>query len=241
MKRFRMFAGPNGSGKSTLIEDVRKVCHIGYFINADIIEVQLKAKGFIDCEDYLPVKVTQEDWFTFLTTTIENKKIELSALEGLRLVDNILVSATTFDSYVAAVIADFFRNKLLQTESTFSFETVMSHPSKVDFLKKAKAKGFKTYLYFVGTQDPSINIERVGLRVSKGGHSVLADKVTHRYYRSMEQLAEAFLLVDRAYIFDNTLSNSRFLLLEKDGKEVKMHLETVPEWVYTYLLEKIDV
>ena len=57
----------------------------------------------------------------------------------------------------------------------------------------------------------------------------------------MEQLAEAFLLVDRAYIFDNTLSNSRFLLLEKDGNEVKMHLETVPEWVYTYLLEKIDV
>ncbi|GJH40290.1 hypothetical protein RCZ04_08400 [Capnocytophaga sp. HP1101] len=219
MKRFRMFAGPNGSGKSTLIEDVRKVCHIGYFINADIIETQLKTKGFINCEDFLPTKVTQEEWFSFLTTTIENKEIELSDLEGLRIVDDILVSTTTINSYIAAVIADFFRNRLLQTESTFSFETVMSHPSKVDFLKKAKAQGFKTYLYFVGTQDPSINIERVGLRVSKGGHSVLADKVTHRYYRSMGQLAEAFLLVDRAYIFDNTLSNSRFYYLKR--KEMK--------------------
>ena len=57
-------------------------------------------------------------------------------------------------------------------KSTFSFETVMSHHSKVSFLKEVKQAGFKTYLYFICTQDPEINQKRVLNRVSKGGHSV---------------------------------------------------------------------
>ena len=48
----------------------------------------------------------------------------------------------------------------------------MSHISKVEFLREAKRQGYKTYLYYVSTVDPQINIARVKYRVSVGGHPV---------------------------------------------------------------------
>ena len=66
------FAGPNGSGKSTLIEDVKKHYNVGYFVNADIIEKQLKTQGFINCEEYVPTPITQYDWESFQLNA-ENK------------------------------------------------------------------------------------------------------------------------------------------------------------------------
>ena len=208
MKRFRMFAGPNGSGKSTLIEDVKKHYNVGYFVNADIIEKQLKTQGFINCEEYVPTPITQYDWESFQLNA-ENKQIDKKKLQSIVITDNILVLNTPIDSYIAASIANFFRQILLCTESTFSFETV-------------------------------INIERIGLRVTKGGHNVLEKKVIERYYRSMELLFEAFMIADRAFIFDTTFSDKYSLLIEKKGTEMKILQDVIPEWTHRYLIEKIE-
>jgi predicted ABC-type ATPase len=72
------------------------------------------------------------------------------------------------DSYLCARITDFIRLKI-----SFHFETVMSHISRVEFLHLAEQQGYRTYLYFVSTVDPEINIARVQYRVvSQGGHGV---------------------------------------------------------------------
>ncbi len=60
---------------------------------------------------------------------------------------------------------------------TFTFETVMSHPDKIELLHKAQQSGFRTYLYYVATEDPEINISRVENRVSSGGHPVPREKI----------------------------------------------------------------
>ena len=60
---------------------------------------------------------------------------------------------------------------------SFSFETVMSHPSKIKELKKAKEKGYRIYLYFVCTDDAEINVNRVANRIEKGGHPVDVYKI----------------------------------------------------------------
>ncbi len=39
---------------------------------------------------------------------------------------------------LVAAIAGFIRNQLLNQKENFSFETVMSHPSKITFLEEAK-------------------------------------------------------------------------------------------------------
>ena len=67
----------------------------------------------------------------------------------------------------------------------------MSFPDKLEFLRKAQLKGYRTYLYYVATDDPDINISRVRNRVQLGGHSVPEDKIVNRYYRSLDFLMEA--------------------------------------------------
>jgi predicted ABC-type ATPase len=57
----------------------------------------------------------------------------------------------------------------LKIEQTFTFETVLSHSSKLGFLQQAGQMGYKNYLYFVCTVDPTINIARVAQRVALGG------------------------------------------------------------------------
>lgn len=41
-----------------------------------------------------------------------------------------------------------------------AFETVLSAPDKVDFIRCAKKSGYFVRLFFVGTDDPSINAKR---------------------------------------------------------------------------------
>ena len=112
---------------------------------------------------------------------------------------------------------------------------MFSHESKLDFLKLAKKNGFKIYLYFVCTQDPKINISRVKNRVLQGGHDVSADKIESRYYRTLELLSRAFLVSDRAFIIDTSI-NSGEIILEKNGANVNILVDEIPEWVNTYLI-----
>ena len=85
----------------------------------------------------------------------------------------------------------------------------MSHKSKVEFLKRATEKNFKTYLYFICTPDPQINISRVQTRVLKGGHDVPQDKIRNRFYRSLGLLYQAFISSQRAFVIDSTLEDDQ--------------------------------
>ena len=100
--------------------------------------------------------------------------------------------------------------------------------------------GFKTYFYFITTQDPTINIKRIGFRVSKGGHNVSEEKIIERYYRTMDLLYNAFVIADTAFIFDNSSEDDRSLLIEKKENKLYFLQENVPEWVKIYLLDKIN-
>lgn len=56
-------------------------------------------------------------------------------------------------------------------------------------MRQAQALGYRTYLYFVSTEDPEINVDRVRIRVEEGGHMVAPDKVRSRYFNSLSLLA----------------------------------------------------
>lgn len=242
MKRFRMFAGPNGSGKSTFIKEIEKQCFIGFYINADDIERELNENiDGLNCENYYANVVSQLDWEKFISVNSTDLRYQHIDVDQVKITSNILTVNSSVNSYFAAVIAEFFRYLLLESDRSFSFETVMSHHSKVSFLKEAKDKGFKTYLYFICTSDPEINKRRVKIRVSKGGHDVEEDKIEKRYYNSLGLLKDAFLEVDRAYICDSSTENSNSIILfEKKGEEMKFHTEEVPEWILDYLVNRLQ-
>lgn len=242
--RLRMFAGPNGSGKST-IKDVIPPEWLGVYINPDEIEKSIRRDGHLVLSDY-SVTTQADELFRFLrASTLLSKAGLLDAVDGLRLLpvgaaQHVVFGSVPVNSYWASVLADFIRHRLLAAGVSFTFETVMSSPDKVAFLCKARAQGFRTYLYYVATEDPAINVERVRQRVANGGHAVSEDKIRSRYSASLGLLLGAVECADRAYLFDNSSQGRIWVAEATGGVELEMKSELMPNWFKTALWDRFD-
>lgn len=202
--RVRMFAGPNGSGKSTVINAIDKSL-VKLFLNADNLERDLKQTPVLDLCNY-HCDINPIELIAFLRGQNTSVRSDQPAITVEPTIQGTTVNfiGNEINSYLSARILDFIREKLLDLKVSFTFETVMSHSSKIDFLKEAKAKGYRTYLYFVTTEDADINVSRVRTRVLQGGHNVDEAKIRTRYTRTMKLLIDAIDVVDRAFLFDNS-------------------------------------
>jgi predicted ABC-type ATPase len=236
-----MFAGPNGSGKSTLKSVLPKAL-LGVYLNPDEIEQVIREQGFLDFTAY-GVEVVAAEVLQFFGSSsflifagFNRAANQLSFANG-----RLDFARVEVNSYLASVATDFLRHKLLEQRISFTFETVMSHPSKVEFLEQAQQEGYRTYLYFIATDDPAINISRVRNRVTQGGHDVPENKIVSRYERSLDLLMGAIRHTNRAYIFDNSGDNrARIWLAEiTEGRELEMKTEQAPAWFRRSVLEKI--
>lgn len=239
--RIRMFAGPNGSGKSTFKTMIRREL-LGIYINPDEIEKDISDRGFLDL-DYYQVATTKEEILGFFNESRLLEKAEcLDEVDRLRFNDNKLgFFDVGVNAYFASVAADFIRQKLIECSKSFTFETVMSFPDKIELLQKAQSRGYRTYLYYVATEDPSINISRVRYRVSRGGHSVPEDKIISRYQRSLSLLKEAVQFTHRAYIFDNSTHEHVWLAEITNGQILEMKTDLMTAWFKKFVWDKFNV
>ena len=238
-----MFAGPNGSGKSTLKSFLPGEL-LGVYLNADEIEEEVRETGLLDLSSY-GVMAAPDDVLAFFASSSFLKAAGLGAsARALACADGRLdFSRVPMNSYLASVAVAFLRTHLLQARASFTFETVMSHPDKVEVLARARAAGFRTYLYFVATDDPAINISRVCNRVAQGGHPVPEDRIVSRYHRSLDLLMDAIRHTHRAYIFDNSDDSSdprqNWLAEVTDGVELKLKSDLIPSWFHRAVLDKV--
>lgn len=234
----RVFAGPNGSGKTTIIQNLRNVIGFGVYVNADDIEQQLKAtKALLFSQYQLQVETENLQSFFKKSTFSPLKRKESDLWSKFHVNNNILHVDAEIDSYLAADLAEFIRQALLENEFSFTYETVMSHTSKLDFMKKAQEKGYRVYLYFVATMDAEINVSRVKLRVAQKGHAVAPKVIRDRYFRSLQFLKEAVKLSDRAYIWDNSGKAAELIAEVTNGVEVSIiDPNEVPAWFVKHLL-----
>ncbi len=119
---------------------------------------------------------------------------------------------------------------------SFTYETVMSHESKIAFLQQAQDNGYRVYLYFVATEDPQINVSRVNVRVAQHGHFVAPEVVTNRYFKRLQHLKAAVKKSNRAYLWDNSGTASLLVAEITDGSDVKIFdTDKVPNWFIEYL------
>ena len=236
--RLRMFAGPNGSGKSTIKSVVRPEM-LGVYINPDDIEKQIKETDFIQFSDF-GIQTSSQEVFDFFTRSSLLQQADLLGdAANLHYNDEKLIFRdVSINSYFASVVSDFIRQKLIAVKKSFTFETVMSSPDKEELLRKARENGYRTYLYYVATEDPEINISRIDYRISLGGHSVPKDKVISRYKRSLDLLMEATRNTDRAFIFDNSTHEQIWLAEITNGSKLEMKGNFVPNWFRNALLDK---
>ena len=125
-----------------------------------------------------------------------------------------------------------WRERCLAEKQSLIFETVMSADDKVDFIERAKKAGFFIRIFFISTANPTINAARIAGRVMKGGHDVPITKIVSRYYKSIENCKMVSSIVDRLYVYDNSIDGYEAKLLFRlvDGNVAKVYTEQIPDW-----------
>ncbi len=131
------------------------------------------------------------------------------------------------------------RQECVVRAEAFAFETVFSHPSKLDLITRAKSTGFIVKLYFVSTESSTLNLARVRKRIMEGGHPVPEDKVVSRYRRTMSLLPAACMLVDEAVLFDNSgLSMRAVAQITWSSEQASVRLvRPLPSWIGIWVRE----
>lgn len=132
----------------------------------------------------------------------------------------------------AANYCNDWREKCLASRKSHIFETVMSADDKVEYILRAKEAGFFIRLFFVSTESPTINAMRVAKRVLNGGHDVPIPKIISRYDKSIANCVTLSSIVDRLYVYDNSIEDAeaRLLFRFSDGALVKRYIKELPDW-----------
>lgn len=234
--RLRMFAGPNGSGKTTIKKGLDKSPQwFGLYINPDELEAEIRRTGRLALQPLglsFPVQQLQAYFSESTLLGKHHLTSDANALRGDS--QHVDFSGLTINSYHASVLADFLRRQALRARRTFSFETVMSSPDKVQLLEESRQAGYRNYLYFVATADPQINIQRIANRVKLGGHDVPAEKIRARHARCLSLLAQALPLTHRAFLFDTSEDTDKpwYFAQVTDGVRLELTSERdeIPIW-----------
>lgn len=233
VRRFRMIAGPNGSGKSTLRAWLSSDYAVNFytFLNADDLNAELGRTG--RCA--IPFACEPGELSAFVRTTSYDESVKAPFLDGRIVADGDFVAFApeAVNTYTVALLTAFLQHGCFARGVSFSQETVMSHPSKVEALKRAHTAGYRTYLYYVATETPSVNLTRIANRAALGGHAVPEEKTRARYARSLELVPTAIPHLSRAFFFDNSTTEMRYLASWEPAAGLCVHESALPDWFET--------
>jgi predicted ABC-type ATPase len=134
--------------------------------------------------------------------------ISIVQTEGLTLDEANLAAVQRIEVWLDASI---------DVHKSVGVETVLSTDKYRRLVLKAKARGFAVWLIYVVLDTVARNIERVHLRVEKGGHAVPDDKIRSRREGSLRQFPWFLDQVDAAWIYDNSGAQPKRVGEKRDG------------------------
>ena len=131
-------------------------------------------------------------------------------------------------AFRANAITKAQRIRLLESGESFVTEGIRPD---LKLIEEAKKHGYYTRVIFVCVKSPNINVTRVKLRVSEGGHSVPLGAVVARYPRALNSLPEAAKIADQLLLVDNSerLRPHRLIARFEKGKLVSLRT-SIPPW-----------
>lgn len=159
------------------------------------------------------------------SSVYENAKLELGG-RSVWIVNPDLLAARIRDvekmeptaaNLEAVIRIEAWLDSSIQVHKTVGVETVLSTDKYRRLVKKAKGLGFAVWLIYVVLDSPDRSIERIRLRVAKGGHHVDDDDVRRRYGRSLQQMKWFLDEADEAWIYDNSGTKPKQIAEKLDG------------------------
>lgn len=111
-------------------------------------------------------------------TTLTERVLAHEWLEGCEYVNPDQIAQTVFGDWNdpraildAAREATRRRELCLEEGRSLAFETVFSTEEKLAFVRRAVSAGYFVRIFFVGTDSPEINAQRIAGRVMEAGHT----------------------------------------------------------------------
>jgi predicted ABC-type ATPase len=143
----------------------------------------------------------------------------IQKIERLKPMAANIAAVTRIYSWLEASIA---------AHQTIGVETVLSTEKYRALVLSAKAHGFEVRLVYILLNSPELSVERVRLRVGKGGHHVPTSKIRQRRVRSLQQLPWFLKNADLAWIFDNSGAKPA-QIAQKSGNTIIVDPAALPE------------
>lgn len=181
-------------------------------------------------------------------TTISEQGLAHEWFDGCHYINPDMIAEHDFSGWndpksvlQAAQKATELRYQLLEKKQSIAFETVFSTPEKLDFVRQAKAAGYFIRVFFICTNSPIINAARIAQRVLEGGHEVPITKIISRYQKSVLNAFEVNALVDRFYLYDNSLDGDIPKLIARfsNGVLAKRYTTALPDWTLDFFEEGV--
>ena len=118
--------------------------------------------------------------------------------------------------------------RLLKMGESFVYQDVIFNPQQI---REAKSAGYQVKAVYVATEDPTLNLGRILIRVGNGGAFAPISRIQGDFSKGLKQLRSVRKLVDDLMLFDNTLHarGVRVVAHFHEGFLVKL-ARTVPGW-----------
>jgi predicted ABC-type ATPase len=98
-------------------------------------------------------------------------------------------------------------------------------------LDEAKAAGYTTKVLFISTEDANLNVGRILIRVSRGGHAEAISTVIDSYQEATKNLSEVRKHADELMLYDNTAHGRGYRVVAHfTGRELCKAAQTIPGW-----------
>jgi predicted ABC-type ATPase len=120
------------------------------------------------------------------------------------------------------------RRRIQKEEHSFVYQDLTVDPKLIDGARKA---GYEVSIIYLGTEDPSLNIGRILVRVAQGGPFAALGRIAEDFTRGTKQLPDLKGLANELMLFDNTTNGrgARLIAHFHEGDLVKL-ARSVPRW-----------
>lgn len=114
---------------------------------------------------------------------------------------------------------------LAEQGADFAFETTLASRSFVPFLSSCRdGRGYEVGIVFLWLRSDNLALDRVGLRVATGGHSVPELTIRRRYAAGWRNFLELYRpIADNWEVYDNSLAGPLPVARGGRGRDTEVH------------------
>lgn len=102
---------------------------------------------------------------------------------------------------------------------SFGFETTLSGKSYLALIRRLRRQRYDVHLFYLWVPEVDLLLERVRLRVLRGGHDVPADVVRRRFSRSIKNFLRTYQAAVSSWtLFENSKAAPSVVAIQERGK-----------------------